>query len=90
MGRGLWPLPPALWRGAYDCIPRAGGDGLAGDAIPLAARIIAVCAAYDAMTTDGPDLPAVPPAGRRTSSPAARVKASPAELRILDVEIEVP
>jgi HD-GYP domain-containing protein (c-di-GMP phosphodiesterase class II) len=27
-------------------------DGLAGDQIPLGARIIAVCDAYDAMTTD--------------------------------------
>jgi PAS domain S-box-containing protein/diguanylate cyclase (GGDEF)-like protein len=34
-------------------------DGLAGDEIPLAARIIAVCDAYDAMTTDRPYRPAV-------------------------------
>ncbi len=29
-------------------------DGLAGNAIPLAARIVAVCDAYDAMTSDRP------------------------------------
>ena len=29
-------------------------DGLAGEAIPLAARIIAVCDAYSAMTSDRP------------------------------------
>jgi len=29
-------------------------DGLAGDAIPLGARIVAVCDAYDAMTSDRP------------------------------------
>src|SRR5204862_1501033 len=29
-------------------------DGLAGDEIPLGARIIAVCDAYDAMVTDRP------------------------------------
>ena len=29
-------------------------DGLAGEAIPLAARIVAVCDAYDAMTSDRP------------------------------------
>ena len=32
-------------------------DGLAGEEIPLGARIIAVCDAFDAMTTDAP-LPA--------------------------------
>ncbi len=34
-------------------------DGLAGDEIPLAARIIAVCDAYDAMTSDRPYRPAM-------------------------------
>jgi HD-GYP domain-containing protein (c-di-GMP phosphodiesterase class II) len=33
-------------------------DGLAGDAIPLGARIIAVCDAYDAMVSDRPYSPA--------------------------------
>jgi diguanylate cyclase (GGDEF)-like protein len=35
-------------------------DGLAGEAIPLGARIIAVCEAYDAMTTDRPYRTAMP------------------------------
>jgi diguanylate cyclase (GGDEF)-like protein/putative nucleotidyltransferase with HDIG domain len=35
-------------------------DGLIGDEIPLGARIIAVCDAFDAMTTDRPYQPAVP------------------------------
>ena len=35
-------------------------DRLAGDEIPLGARIIAVCDAFDAMTTDRPYQPAVP------------------------------
>jgi diguanylate cyclase (GGDEF)-like protein len=35
-------------------------DQLAGDEIPLGARIIAVCDAFDAMTTDRPYQPAVP------------------------------
>ncbi|MBI5104936.1 MAG: diguanylate cyclase [Solirubrobacterales bacterium] len=34
-------------------------DGLAGEAIPLGARIVAVCDAYDAMTTDRPHRRAV-------------------------------
>lgn len=33
-------------------------DGLVGDEIPLAARIVAVCDAYDAMTTSRPYRPA--------------------------------
>jgi diguanylate cyclase (GGDEF)-like protein/putative nucleotidyltransferase with HDIG domain len=35
-------------------------DGLAGDAIPLGARIVAVCDAYDAMVTDRPYRKALP------------------------------
>jgi HD-GYP domain-containing protein (c-di-GMP phosphodiesterase class II) len=34
--------------------------GLAGDAIPLGSRIIAVCISYDAMTADRPYRPALP------------------------------
>ncbi len=37
-------------------------DGLAGEEIPLAARVIAVCDAYDAMTTNRPYRPARSPA----------------------------
>jgi hypothetical protein len=35
-------------------------DGLAGDAIPVAARIVAACDAYNAMTTDRPYRSALP------------------------------
>ncbi len=37
-------------------------DGLAGDAIPLAARIIAACDTYDAIVTTRPYRPARTPA----------------------------
>jgi diguanylate cyclase (GGDEF)-like protein len=36
-------------------------DGLAGDAIPLGARIVAVCDAFNAMTSVRPYRPAIPP-----------------------------
>ena len=36
-------------------------DGLAGDAIPLGARIVAVADVYDALTSDRPYRPAMPP-----------------------------
>jgi HD-GYP domain-containing protein (c-di-GMP phosphodiesterase class II) len=36
-------------------------DGLAGEAIPFGARIIAVCDAFDAMTTNRPYATARPP-----------------------------
>src|SRR2546429_5387001 len=35
-------------------------DGLVGDELPLGARIIAVCDAVDAMTSDRPDKQAIP------------------------------
>jgi HD-GYP domain-containing protein (c-di-GMP phosphodiesterase class II) len=37
-------------------------DGLAGEDIPLAARIVSVCDAYNAMTTDRPYRAALPAA----------------------------
>jgi putative two-component system response regulator len=37
-------------------------DGLKGEEIPLAARIVAVCDAYDAMISDRPYRPGLPPA----------------------------
>ena len=40
-------------------------DKLAGRAIPLASRIIAVCDAYDAMVSDRPYKPAAEPAAAR-------------------------
>jgi HD-GYP domain-containing protein (c-di-GMP phosphodiesterase class II) len=36
-------------------------DGLAGDSIPLGARVILVCDAHDAMTSDRPYRSALPP-----------------------------
>jgi hypothetical protein len=48
-------------------------DGLAGEAIPLESRIVCVCDAYNAMTTDRPYRAARPAAGppRRSRSCAA-------------------
>jgi hypothetical protein len=40
-------LPRALRRGGYP-------DGLTGERIPLVARIVCCCDAYDAITTDRP------------------------------------
>ena len=37
-------------------------DGIAGEAIPLAARIVCVCDAFSAMTTNRPYRPAMPAA----------------------------
>jgi putative nucleotidyltransferase with HDIG domain len=37
-------------------------DGLRGDRIPMASRIVAVCDAYQAMTSERPYRPALPPA----------------------------
>ena len=46
-------------------------DGLAGDEIPLGARIICACDAYNAMITERPYKPAMPPPTRRSPSCAA-------------------
>ena len=52
-------------------------DGLAGEEIPLGARIVAVCDAFDAMTTDR----ALPPGadrrrGARRAAPLRRARSS--------------
>jgi hypothetical protein len=47
-------------------------DGLAGEEIPVAARIIAISDAYDAMTSDRPYRRAMPPGTRWPSCSAAR------------------
>ena len=44
-------------------------DGIAGEAIPLAARIVCVCDAFSAMTTNRPYRPAMP-ARLQTSTPS--------------------
>ena len=44
-----------LVRGAHECWDGSGyPDGLAGEEIPLGARIVFACDTYDAMTTDRP------------------------------------
>ena len=56
-----WPGVGAIVRATHERWDGMGyPDGLAGDAIPLAARIIAVCDAFSAMTSPRP----VPPADR--------------------------
>ena len=82
-GSASWP-PPRRCRVGRSCARRherldGGGypDGLAGDEIPLGARIIAVCDAFDAMTSR----PAVPraddrPRRRSRSSAAAPARSS--------------
>jgi HD-GYP domain-containing protein (c-di-GMP phosphodiesterase class II) len=53
----------ALVRSSHERMDGAGyPDGLAGEAIPLGSRIVAVCEAYDAMTEDRPYRAALPPA----------------------------
>ena len=55
-------LAPAV-RASHERFDGAGyPDGLAGEAIPLAARIIAACDTYDAIITDRPYRPARTPA----------------------------
>jgi HD-GYP domain-containing protein (c-di-GMP phosphodiesterase class II) len=58
------PALQPVARLARSCAERFDGsgypDGLQGAAIPLGARIIAVCAAFDAMTADRPYRPALP------------------------------
>ena len=46
-------------------------DGLAGEEIPLGARVVAVCDAFDAMISERPYREPVTPRGRRSPSCAA-------------------
>jgi HD-GYP domain-containing protein (c-di-GMP phosphodiesterase class II) len=63
-------------------------DGLAGEDIPLAARIFAVADALDAITTDRPYRPAAPLAEARASIAAETgTHFDPAVVAVLD---EVP
>jgi HD-GYP domain-containing protein (c-di-GMP phosphodiesterase class II) len=66
IGERILAVAPALTRAAtlvrasHERYDGAGyPDGLAGDGIPLGARIIFVCDAYDAMLTDRPYRPAM-------------------------------
>jgi HD-GYP domain-containing protein (c-di-GMP phosphodiesterase class II) len=57
---GLEHLAPAV-RATHEAWDGSGyPDGLAGDEIPLGARVIAVCDAFDAMTSDRPYRPRMP------------------------------
>ena len=51
-------------------------DGLAGEEIPLGARIIAVCDAYDAMTPTGPTAPRDADGGARRAPALRRARSS--------------
>ena len=53
-------------------------DGLAGEEIPLAARIVFACDAYNAMTTDRPYREAMP---REARSPSCRPTRAPSSIR---------
>ncbi len=57
-------------------------DGLAGEAIPLAARIIAACDTYDAIVTDRPYRPARTPAEARAE--LARVAGTQLDARVVN------
>ncbi|MCW2968099.1 MAG: diguanylate cyclase and metal dependent phosphohydrolase [Solirubrobacteraceae bacterium] len=66
MGERIMSAAPALARAAqlvrssHERIDGTGyPDGLAGDAIPLGSRVIAVCDAFDAMISDRPYRPAL-------------------------------
>jgi two-component system, cell cycle response regulator len=48
-----------LVRATHERFDGAGPDGLAGEDIPLVARIVAVCDAFDAMTSTRPHRPAL-------------------------------
>jgi HD-GYP domain-containing protein (c-di-GMP phosphodiesterase class II) len=60
IGERILSAAPALGRSPSSCAPATSArrqrlpDGLAGDEIPLGARIVAVCDAYDAMTATAP------------------------------------
>jgi ribonuclease P protein subunit RPR2 len=63
-------------------------DGLAGEAIPLAARIFAVADALDAITTDRPYRPAAPLAEARRS--IAEVAGGQYDPRVVSALDEIP
>jgi HD-GYP domain-containing protein (c-di-GMP phosphodiesterase class II) len=61
-------------------------DGLAGESIPLAARIIAVCDTYDAIVTDRPYRPARTPAQARAE--LLRVAGAQLDARAVDALLD--
>jgi putative nucleotidyltransferase with HDIG domain len=61
LGAALLAHVADLVRSSHERVDGGGyPDGLSGDAIPRGARIISVCDAFDAMTTDRPYRAAVP------------------------------
>ena len=70
--RELRHLAPAI-RAAHERWSGGGyPDGLRGEAIPIASRIVFACDAYDAMTTDRPYQAAVNEVEARSRAPRAR------------------
>jgi HD-GYP domain-containing protein (c-di-GMP phosphodiesterase class II) len=61
-------------------------DGIAGEEIPLAARIIAACDTYDAIVTDRPYRPARTPAQAREE--LRRVAGAQLDARVVEVLLE--
>jgi HD-GYP domain-containing protein (c-di-GMP phosphodiesterase class II) len=61
-------------------------DGLAGEEIPVAARIIAVCDTYDAIVTDRPYRPARSPA--EAHAELQRVAGTQLDPRVVDAVVE--
>ena len=62
-------------------------DGLAGDEIPLGARIVFACDTYDAMTTDRPYRDALPHA--EALAELRRVAGTQLDPRVVEALIEV-
>ena len=61
-------------------------DGIAGEEIPLAARIIAACDTYDAIVTDRPYRPARTPAQARAE--LRRVAGAQLDARVVEALLE--
>ena len=79
-------LAPAV-RASHERWDGAGyPDGLAGEEIPLAARIIAACDTYDAIITDRPYRQARSP--RQARDELRRVAGTQLDPRVVDAVIE--
>jgi HD-GYP domain-containing protein (c-di-GMP phosphodiesterase class II) len=77
-----------LVRGAHERWDGSGyPDGLAGEEIPLGARIVFACDTYDAMTTDRPYRAGMPPEEAREE--LRRVAGTQLDPRVVDVLLAV-
>jgi HD-GYP domain-containing protein (c-di-GMP phosphodiesterase class II) len=75
-------------RGAHERWDGSGyPDGLAGEEIPLGARIVFACDTYDAMTTDRPYRAGMPPAEAREE--LRRVAGTQLDPRVVDALLAV-